>query len=229
MFTNRQWPVEENVTITFETSGTLQMPVLSARKNRQWKDLNGYLYAHCTLNNGTVPGSTNSTTTAARLRRRSTPFELNDDPTIPGYEPTFSLATDTTTTSDPFGVGTSLSDGNGIHTYQLDAPYQNVGVVYIGAFASAPSWTDALLSGLNQMKSLGVTKLIIDVTGNGGGNVAAGQYLQQTLFPDKYPGFPSEARAPQIAVDCAANFANMGADSPEYMYNYRAWCKVQSD
>jgi hypothetical protein len=234
LLVNRAWPLEDSLTLVLDQSGTVVIPVLALPKGK-WTNRDDYLSVRCVLKNGTVAGLHN-TTSSARLRRRSTPLvtsdapELEQDITIddPFDSSTTNSFAATDSSSDIFGVGTPLSSGGGINTYQLAAPYQNIGVAYIGAFGSAQKFAAALLSGLNQMQSLGVTQLIIDVSGNGGGSVAGGQYLEQLLFPDKYPGFPSETRAKQIAVNCAANFANMGTSAPEYMYNYRAWCKVIS-
>ena len=233
LFVRRRWPVEDFVTVVLESSGTVKFPVLSAIQKDTWQDYDGYLTSHCLLRNFTVPFLRNpgTNTTSSKLKRRSAtsddlPLIYNDDPVElfdDAASSTTNLAT-TPTDDDPFALGTPLSSAPAFRSYQLSAPYEDVGVLNIGTFAD---WLDALMSGLNQMQTLGIKKLIIDVTGNPGGSVAAGQYLEQTLFPDKYPGFPTEARAPSIAVDCAAVYANLTA-APEFMYNYRAWCKVIS-
>jgi hypothetical protein len=227
---NRAWPTESSITVVFESSGTINIPVLSKAKD-YYPDLNTYLISRCVLTNGTSSGtnSTNSTASSRLRRRQDIPTGTTEE------DPDFTVDGDYVVTptpepsdpTDPFNIGTPLTSGRGLRTYQLDAPYQNVGVIYVGAFAAQDSFRNALLSGLDQMNSSGVTKLIIEVSGNGGGSVANGQYLQAVLFPDKYPGFPTEARAPQLAIDCAANIAAKNGTTESNMYNYGEYCKVQ--
>ena len=219
LMVNRKWPLEEKLTIVFETSGSIDIPVLSQIKRPGWTNLNTYIQRQCIFTNSTVRGNT----TASRLMRRQADEDTN--PTLP-YEMDNSPETENIS-SDPFNIGTPLTKAPGIATYMLDAPYNNVGVMYIGAFASGDDFRVALLEGLNKMNSSGAEKLIIEVSGNGGGSVANGQYFEQTLFPDKFPGFPTEARAPQMAVDCARNLAQ-SANTSDNLYDYRQYCKVVS-
>ncbi|KAJ3323529.1 hypothetical protein HDU76_013624 [Blyttiomyces sp. JEL0837] len=44
-------------------------------------------------------------------------------------------------------------------------------------------WLNTIMNGLAKLKILGLTKLVIDVTNNGGGNVCMGQLIIQMLFP----------------------------------------------
>ena len=217
---NRRWPLEDKLTIVFQNSGSIDIPVLAKIKVPGWTNLNTYIQGQCVFTNGTFQSSSNSTTPPVLVRRQ----------TIPDTNPTLPFEADATPqpadlTSDPFNIGTALTRASGIATYILDAPYNNVGVVYIGAYASGDDFRVALLQGLDKMNSSGVEKLIIEVSGNGGGSVANGHYVEQLLFPDKFPGFPTEARAPQMAIDCAANLAN-GAKTEGNMYDYRQYCKV---
>jgi hypothetical protein len=216
---NRAWPTEDSVTINFESSGTLTIPVLAAPKNGRWTDLNGYLQQQCVLANATTSGNS---TTASRFRRRDDIVDDNED-----VDGTMNLAaTGLSTSGDIFQIGEPISTGAGISIYKLTGNYSNVGVMYIGSFDGDETFVTALNTGLDAMNSSGVNRLIIDVSGNGGGSVALGQYLEQTLFPDKYPGFPTEARAPDLAVQCAVNLAN-GPAPENNMYDYRQYCKVK--
>ena len=201
----RRWPVEAQVTVVFETSGSMVIPVLSQIKRGGWTDSNSYISAQCTAGNNTS-SQANVNATAARLFKRQKRQTISDP-------------------TDPFNIGTPLTKASGIATYILDSPYNNVGVVYIGAYADGNDFRQAYLQGLDKMNSSGVEYLIIEVSGNGGGSVANGHYVEQVLFPDKFPGFPTEARAPQIAVDCANNLA-LGAKTSGNLYDYRQYCKV---
>lgn len=226
LMVNRAWPTESSITVVFESSGTINIPVISKARD-DYPDLNTYLSKRCVFTNGTS-NATNSAASSKLRRRQELPSStIDEDPelTVDG-DYAVSATADPSDPTDPFNIGTPLTSGRGIRTYQLSAPYQNVGVVYVGAFASQDTFRTALLNGLDQMNSSGVNKLIIEVSGNGGGSVANGQYLQAVLFPDKYPGFPTEARAPQLAIDCAANIAATNISTENNMYDYRDYCKV---
>lgn len=195
--------------------------LLSLKPVALWTNLSTYPQAQCISTNGTMQANVNAT--ASRLFKRQAVTDT--DPTLPIEEDDILMPEDQS--SDPFKIGTPLTKASGIATYILDAPYDNVGVVYIGAFASGNDFRVAYLQGLDKMNSSGVEYLIIEVSGNGGGSIANGHYVEQLLFPDKFPGFPTEARAPQSAVDCSKNLA-LGATTDGNIYDYRQYCKVRS-
>jgi hypothetical protein len=220
----RAWPTESTITVVFENSGSIDIPVVSKAKG-QYTTLQTYISQRCVLTNATSHSS-NSTASSKLQRRQDLPADAPPEVTEDGDYQATPPPEPVDTTSDPFNIGTALSAGPGIRTYQLSAPYQNVGVVYVGAYASQGTFRTALVDGLNAMNASGVNKLIIEVSGNGGGSVANGQFLQGVLFPDKYPGFPTEARASQLAVDCAANIAATNITTSNNMYDYRDYCKA---
>lgn len=242
LMVNRRWPLESWVEVELSESGTVSIPIVSSLRNPgTWTDYSSYLNANCILND--ADQSTNSTSSSKLRRRQDTieesademyldsPYDVDPDADGPSRASSSTTSNSTSFTSvsaDPFGIGlTPLSSGSSIRAYQLSAPYDYVGVFYIGAFASGQDFRDAITQGLDAMNSSGVTKLIIEVSGNGGGSVANGQFMQQMLFPDKYPGFPTETRAGQLAQACAASLAN-GEGGTYNLFDYREYCKVCS-
>ena len=211
------------------------------RNPGKWTDYASYLSTQCVLTNNATQ-STNSTS-SSKLRRRQevietspdemyldSPFDVDPDADGPSRATSGTGSNSSTPANnvDPFDIGlTPLASGNSIRAYQLASPYDYVGVLYVGAYSSGQDFRDTINQGLDAMNSSGVTKLIIEVSGNGGGSVANGQFLQQTLFPDKYPGFPTETRAGQLAQDCASNLAN-GAVGTYNLFDYREYCKVRA-
>ena len=91
-------------------------------------------------------------------------------------------------------------DENLIGGYYLDTPgYENVAVLsvpsFVGDFSAEQSFQDIGLQFLNQSKADGKTKLIIDVSANGGGTILQGYNLFTELFPDLIPYGATRFRA----------------------------------
>src|SRR5204863_9857850 len=77
---DRAWPLEDKITVVFETSGSLDIPVLSSIRRPGWNNLSTYLQTQCVFRNGTM-GNGNRTTQTL-IRRQATE---DTDPKIP-YE-----------------------------------------------------------------------------------------------------------------------------------------------
>ncbi|KAJ7173434.1 hypothetical protein C8R46DRAFT_1215378 [Mycena filopes] len=128
---------------------------------------------------------------------------------------------------------TSFGNMYTLDIYQLEA-HPKVGVVYFEQFEPAiPHYTEdayfrdlskVIFTGLTGLKKAGVKHVLLDISGNRGGYIAAGAIAMWSLWPqDLYPGFPAVYRADtdlirrQAAVAADQNDANS-----EYYYgNYR--------
>ena len=239
---NRRLPVETAVNVTFENNGTITIPILAKPLSLMWTDLTSYMNDQCPLWNATTTTASinKSINTTLKQSRQVNQINLESENTD---RPCNSITTTDSTSrfcsgsisscnsimsSDPFNISlTPLASGSGIRAYQLTEPYQDIGVLCVGMFASDNSFSEALNQGLDIMNSSGVEKLIIDLSGNLGGNLTIGEYLQQTLFPDKATGFPMEIRAGQLAVKCSQKLEQLDNNKTFYnLYNYREYCEV---
>jgi len=72
--------------------------------------------------------------------------------------------------------------------YYLDEPgYEDVAVLACASFVGLPGYQDVAYSFLEQASAAGKTKLVIDVSANGGGTILQGYNLFLNLFPDILP------------------------------------------
>uniref|UniRef100_A0A8H8CIE2 Tail specific protease domain-containing protein n=1 Tax=Psilocybe cubensis TaxID=181762 RepID=A0A8H8CIE2_PSICU len=129
---------------------------------------------------------------------------------------------------DPFLPTAPPLDGSddAIKTFVL--PDGKTGVMFVGTFS--PNDFDQFqldtVSSVNALKKAGVTQLIIDLTGNGGGFVCLGQFLHQFLAGSQigYPGFESTQRANPLAQKIVAAHVALGNNSiQELFYNPTQW------
>ncbi|KAL0068883.1 hypothetical protein AAF712_004214 [Marasmius tenuissimus] len=124
----------------------------------------------------------------------------------------------------------------------------DVGVLALGSFSTRnfTSFQRSLVEGLEELKGLGVRKLIVDVTNNGGGYIciahnrnlllpyhlnskrAYQRYVQQIVGPkstsEPQAGLDSAARAGPLAQLIVKKIAEGGGDPQEYLeYNPVQW------
>ncbi|KAJ6529630.1 hypothetical protein B0H19DRAFT_1332693 [Mycena capillaripes] len=111
--------------------------------------------------------------------------------------------------------------------YQLAVHPKN-GVVYLEGFLPRDG-TDfqtymnglsaTLYTGITQLKNAGVKHILIDISGNRGGYVAAGAVAIWSLFPtDLYPGFPAVSRNHDLARQESVAEATSQNPTSEYFY-----------
>lgn len=128
-------------------------------------------------------------------------------------------------------LSTSYLGGRDIQFYTLRND-SSVGVMYVPTFSPEGNNTvacrnryvyDAYL-GLRNLTQAGVTKLLIDTSNNGGGNIALTQWLQRLITGEKYlsyVNFQSLLRkAPLSEALVDAHIANPDAESGSFSPSY---------
>jgi hypothetical protein len=101
------------------------------------------------------------------------------------------------------------------------------GVMFVGSFS--PDDFDAFMadtvSAVTALKSAGATRLLIDLTDNGGGYICLGQYLHRYLSGPSvtYAGFQSTNRGNALAQKIVANDIALGIDGFSSFYTPDNW------
>ncbi|KAI5117463.1 hypothetical protein M0805_004067 [Coniferiporia weirii] len=98
-------------------------------------------------------------------------------------------------------------------------PDNETGVMFVGSFEGdfVQFQTDTV-SAMDGFKAAGVSRLLIDLTNNGGGFVCLGQFLHQFLAGSQigYPGFQSSSRANTLAQKIVKNDIALGVNDLFY-------------
>ncbi|KAJ7855118.1 hypothetical protein B0H14DRAFT_2754840 [Mycena olivaceomarginata] len=105
-------------------------------------------------------------------------------------------------------------------------PGNQTGVMFIGSFeGDFEGFQTDTASAIAAFKDAGVTRLIIDLTNNGGGFVCLGQFLHQYLAGTRigYPGFQSTARGNALARKIVASDIELGLDDTFSFYTADNW------
>ncbi|KAJ7446155.1 hypothetical protein B0H11DRAFT_1746039 [Mycena galericulata] len=104
------------------------------------------------------------------------------------------------------------------------------GVLALGSFSAAnfSAFMGGLLDGLQELKSLGATRLVIDVTNNGGGYICIAHWLHRILIGPKNTTEPQAGLDTTIRAGTLAQLVveqiNRGADPEELLsYNPTQW------
>ncbi|KAL1747769.1 hypothetical protein HDZ31DRAFT_60946 [Schizophyllum fasciatum] len=96
------------------------------------------------------------------------------------------------------------------------------GVMFVGSFGGEfDQFQTDTESAIREFKSKGVTRLLIDLTNNGGGYVCLGQFLHNYLAGADIPydpGFISSHRANELALKIVANDIKLGLNSSYGFY-----------
>ncbi|KAF9924123.1 hypothetical protein BGZ65_008503, partial [Modicella reniformis] len=95
-----------------------------------------------------------------------------------------------------FPDATYIGSGNATIFYQLKSRHE-IGVIVVHTHKAKADELQPALDALEEFYRRGVTKLIIDLQGNGGGSVAFASLLVQAFFPNKDPlekSLPSDLR-----------------------------------
>ncbi|KAF9557813.1 hypothetical protein CPC08DRAFT_639808 [Agrocybe pediades] len=106
-------------------------------------------------------------------------------------------------------------------------PGNKTGVLFVGTFSPLDfdQFQADTVAAVNSFKAAGVTQLLIDLHGNGGGFVCLGQFLHQFLAGSQigYPGFQSTQRANPLAQKIVAAHVAMGDQDLGTFYSPDNW------
>ncbi|KAI0686326.1 hypothetical protein BC835DRAFT_1408615 [Cytidiella melzeri] len=106
-------------------------------------------------------------------------------------------------------------------------PGNKTGVMFVGSFEPDDfnSFQTDTVAAVNEFQASGVTRLIIDLTNNGGGFVCLGQFLHQFLAGSNIgnPGFQSINRANTLAQKIVASDIAQGLDDSFSFYTPDNW------
>ncbi|KAH8091645.1 hypothetical protein BXZ70DRAFT_1011051 [Cristinia sonorae] len=222
-FARRAWPLDDSVTLTIERNGTNKEETITlpfrTRRVYGWFDSTDYLrQAWCVANAWAEEPFTNGKNIYPPQSEASkTPVPRNG---------TIGLR--------PHGDGDVHVQERFIEAWgpfiarAPETPGNKMAVLTIAAFKSIGNWVELadlkrhLLYVVWKTYSLGFTKLIIDVTGNPGGDPCLAYYLERVLFGSsvKRPGpFDVVLRAPPLARTIVKDISENNAD-PEFWLSY---------
>ncbi|KAF7366694.1 TSPc domain-containing protein [Mycena sanguinolenta] len=106
-----------------------------------------------------------------------------------------------------------------IKSYVL--PGKKTGVMFVGSFDDDfTQFQNDTVSAITAFQKAGVTRLIIDLSNNGGGFICLGQFLHQYLAGARigYPGFQSSVRANPLARKIVASDIELGLNDSFSFY-----------
>ena len=107
-----------------------------------------------------------------------------------------------------------IQENNYIAGYYLEEPgYEDIAVLACTSFVGEPDYQDVAYSFLEQAAAAGKTKLVIDVSANGGGTILQGYNLFLNLFPDILPYGATRFRSHET-------FDLIGQTASERVYYY---------
>ncbi|EJD02041.1 uncharacterized protein FOMMEDRAFT_141224 [Fomitiporia mediterranea MF3/22] len=209
-------PVQENLTFSLITMNstdaeTVTVPFLADFTGNSFTDQASYWENNCAANSATNGVDAKSGILKNAARRNGRPLAravIRDSSSSnaiglpPQFQPTLPQ------------VNTSAGV---IKSYIL--PDNQTGVMFVGSFEGdfVQFQTDTV-SAMNHFLSVGVTRLLIDLTNNGGGFVCLGQFLHQFLAGAQigYPGFVSTSRGNELAQKIVKNDIALGVTQTFY-------------
>ncbi|KAJ6463910.1 hypothetical protein C8R45DRAFT_1024567 [Mycena sanguinolenta] len=134
--------------------------------------------------------------------------------------------------SNAFGLPTQFEptlptvggDQGVIKSYIL--PGNKTGVMFVGSFeGDFTQFQNDTVSAITAFQEAGASRLIIDLSNNGGGFVCLGQFLHQYLAGGRigYPGFQTSVRANPLARKIVASDIELGLNSSFSFYTADNW------
>ncbi|KAJ7291209.1 hypothetical protein C8J57DRAFT_1271818 [Mycena rebaudengoi] len=202
------------ITVNSTKIETVTVPYIADYLGAPFTDKDSFWLNNCVATAGTN-GVDFKNTTQLRLTKKQPKADIIDksNSSAVGLPPQFEPTLPTVGGAD--GV---------MKSYIL--PGNEIGVMFIGSFGGdfAGFQTD-VVSAVSAFKAAGVTKLLIDLTNNGGGFVCLGQFLHQYLAGTRigYPGFQSTARGNPLARKIVASDIKLGLNGFFSFYTADNW------
>ncbi|KAK7683463.1 hypothetical protein QCA50_013296 [Cerrena zonata] len=197
------------------TPETVKVPYLASYVGADFTDQASFWQANCVANSNTN-GKDQKTVSGKRVPKR--PKASIIDKVANGVA-----------LPSPFHPRLPQIDGSSgvIKSYIL--PDNTTGVIFVGSFSPAVSayydFQTDVATAVNQFKAAGVTRLLVDLTNNGGGYVCLGQFLHKYLSGSTvgYPGFVTTNRANPLAQKIVAADIKLGVSSEISFYAPASW------
>ncbi|KAE9411367.1 hypothetical protein BT96DRAFT_1011195 [Gymnopus androsaceus JB14] len=126
--------------------------------------------------------------------------------------------------------GPALNESYSVAQFYL-LPDNSTGVLALGSFSTAnfSAFQHSLLDGLVELKSLGATQLLVDVTNNGGGYICIAHWLHRIIIGSRsttepQAGLDTTTRAGPLAQLIVQRIIKDGMDpDTELLYNPSKW------
>ncbi|KAJ3481415.1 hypothetical protein NLI96_g7672 [Meripilus lineatus] len=167
---------------------TIEIPFVSTYTGSHFKDKASYWRANCLARGDTNGADLRSSTSFVGEPRQPNALIIDTASTVRlpnSFVPS---------------LPTLPEDSGVVKSYSL--PGRKTGVLFVGSFdADFNQFQNDIKTAIETFKSAGVTRLMIDLTNNGGGYICLGQFLYQYLAGTKfgYPGFQTTSRANSLA------------------------------
>ncbi|KAF9261734.1 hypothetical protein L218DRAFT_980860 [Marasmius fiardii PR-910] len=195
---------------------TVSVPYIAAFGGNPFTDKDSFWANNCAATNTTNGVDLKGQASVVSPKRRQPKAEIVDK-----------SRTVTVVLPSPFRPNlTEIAGGDDIlRNYIL--PDKKTGVMFVGSFSplSFEGFQADVVAAINAFKKAGVTRLLIDLSNNGGGYVCLGQFLFQYLAGSKigYPGFVSTTRGNALAQKIIASDIKLGVDVSISFYSGDNW------
>ncbi|THH27364.1 hypothetical protein EUX98_g6832 [Antrodiella citrinella] len=195
---------------------TVQVPFFANYVGAPFTDRASFWTANCAANEATNGADQRPTGSSAR---RATPRRARAAIIDSSLKNAVGLPSPFLPTAPPVNGSTGV-----IKSFIL--PDNITGVMFVGSFEGdfVQFQTDTLAA-IQQFQASGVTRLLLDLTNNGGGFVCLGQFLHQFLAGSQigYPGFQSTNRANPLAQKIVAADIALGNTDQFTFYSPDNW------
>ncbi|KAK7684903.1 hypothetical protein QCA50_011736, partial [Cerrena zonata] len=204
------------IPVNSKKSETVQVPFLASYVGAPFTDRASFWTANCAANDETNGVNLrNSGVSAKRATQKQARAVIIDKTPANGVGLPSQFQPRLPQTDGSTGV---------IKSYIL--PDNKTGVMFVGSFeGDFNQFQTDTVAAIDQFKASGVSRLLIDLTNNGGGFVCLGQFLHQYLAGAKigYPGFVSTSRANPLAQKIVAADIALGVTGQISFYAPDNW------
>ncbi|BFZ57720.1 hypothetical protein PYCC9005_004773 [Savitreella phatthalungensis] len=216
---------ESHIKLEFDDNSHVDLPFLAANVERlRFNDTASFFDENCVVHKKKQPSSatpghnaTTTTTTTSTVSPRNPRFWMQSAKISSKFE---DKLVDSSKQAEGWPRGKDLlqinstlllSVGDSMYFWQKqDDPA--IGIIQVASFEDSvqsdlnateyvANFAHAMRKGLGLFRELGVQKIVIDFTGNGGGFIGLGFVFLLHLFPNDFPGFAQDNRVPPFLKD----------------------------
>ncbi|KIK68514.1 hypothetical protein GYMLUDRAFT_68368 [Collybiopsis luxurians FD-317 M1] len=243
-FAQQSLPMNDSATLIVQrvnesTTDTIELPYRARISSTtvNFTDSASYRANNCLAIPGTNGADLNETSSSTSAPVSKTVLKFQQQPPIPKtVKQRVNVMLDTTPLSDvalppaltPTSPALTGSFGSGNFYMQND---NKTGVLALGSFSGddLDTMLNGLLQGLANLKSLGATQLIVDVSNNGGGFICVAEFLHRIIIGPKNTTVPqaglyTEARDGPLAQMIVQSIIDNNIDPDQaLLYNPKNW------